>query len=147
MPVALQFPRKFKKSAMSDVDEEHSAVAAEDEGRAAEDSEELEGAEKIRVRRKAEWQQVGLWNKEGLSVEDLDARILEVATEQLKPYIPDNLADRHPMDTDLHGWKRKEVYSAHRWTALQRIDVCWLTAATARVCCVLFAISSASSSK
>ncbi len=99
---------------MSDVDEQHSAVAAEDENEAAEDSEELEGGQKIYVRRKAEWLQVGHWNKEGLSVEDIDARILEVATEQLKPYIPDNLVDRHPLNTDLHGWKRKEVYCAHK---------------------------------
>ena len=58
--------------------------------------------------------QVGLWKTESLSVEDIDARILEVATEQLKPYIPDNLADRHPLDTDLYAWKCKEVYSAHK---------------------------------
>ena len=47
-------------------------------------------------------------------MENLDACILEVDTEQLKPYIPDNLVDRHPMDTDLFGWRRKEVYSAHK---------------------------------
>ena len=99
---------------MSDLGDMHAAAATDDESEAAEDSEELEWAEKNHVRRKAEWQQVGLWNKEGLSVEDLDARILEVATEQLKPYIPVNLADHHPMDTDLYGWKRKKVYSAHK---------------------------------
>ena len=94
--------------------DEHASAAAANESQAAEESEELEGAEKIYVRRKAEWQQVGLWNKEGLSVVDLDARVLEVATEQLKPYIPENLVDRHPLDTDLFAWKRKEVYCAHK---------------------------------
>ena len=118
---------------MSDVDEQQAASAAGDECEAAEDSGELEGTEKIHVRRRAEWQQVGLWNKEGLSVEDIDARILEVATEQLKPYIPDNLVDRHPLDTDLYGWKRKEVYCAHMVDHVTRIDVCWLTAATVTV--------------
>ena len=50
MPVALQFPREFKKSAMSDVGDQHAAAAAKGESEAAEDSEELVGAETICVR-------------------------------------------------------------------------------------------------
>ena len=39
---------------------------------------------------------------------------MQVATDQLKPYIPEYFEEIKPLDTDLFGWKRKEIYVARK---------------------------------
>jgi hypothetical protein len=34
--------------------------------------------------------------------------------DQLKPYIPEYFQELKPLDTDLFGWKRKEIYVARK---------------------------------
>ena len=40
--------------------------------------------------------------------------VLQVSTDQLKPYIPEFFEELKPLDTDLFGWKRKEIYVARK---------------------------------
>ena len=75
---------------------------------------DLEGAVKIRFRRLIAWQQVARWSKTGKSEEDVQALILQAATDQLKPWIPSYKELHNRKDTDLYCWNRKETYTSLR---------------------------------
>jgi hypothetical protein len=45
---------------------------------------DLEGAEKIRFRRLIAWQQIARWTSSGKSEENVQALILQAATDQVK---------------------------------------------------------------
>jgi len=49
---------------------------------------DLEGAEKIRFRRLIAWQQIARWSSSGKSEENVQALILQEATDQVKSWIP-----------------------------------------------------------
>ena len=52
------------------------------------DDSDLEGAEKIRFRRLIAWQQIARWTKSEKTEENVQALILQAATDQVKPWIP-----------------------------------------------------------
>ena len=49
---------------------------------------DLEDAEKIRFRRLIAWQQIARWTSSGKSEENVQALILQAATNQVKSWIP-----------------------------------------------------------
>ncbi len=53
----------------------------------SEDS-DFEDAEKLRFRKRPVWKRIAQWRKEGNSEDDIQALILQSATDQLKPFIP-----------------------------------------------------------
>ncbi len=83
-------PRTFK-SAMSDEDahsDEGIEDFTEDEQSPEEDLQEA-GGEKIKFRRNVPWIRIATFGTLGKSEEKLQASVLQVATDQLKPYIPE----------------------------------------------------------
>jgi hypothetical protein len=72
------------------------------------------GGKKIKFRRNVPWIRIATFGRLGKSEEELQAMVLQVATDQLKPYIPDFFQELKPLDTDLFGWKRKEIYVARK---------------------------------
>jgi len=85
----------------------------EDEQSPDEDLPEARG-KKIKFRRNVPWVRIDTFGKIGKSEEELQASVLQVATDQLKPYIPECFEEIKPLDTDLFGWKRKEIYVARK---------------------------------
>jgi hypothetical protein len=75
---------------------------------------DLEGAVKIKFRKHFPWQQIARWSKTGKSEEDVQALILQAATDQLKPWIPSYKELHNRKDTDLYCWNRKETYTNQR---------------------------------
>jgi hypothetical protein len=64
------------------------------------------GATKIRFLQREPWTRVATFNKMGKSEEELQACILQVATHQLKPFLPEqHTGIVKTLDTDLYLWK------------------------------------------
>ncbi len=72
-------------------------------------------AVKIRFRQRAPWTRVATFNMMGKSEEELQACILQVAIDQLKPFLPEqHTGIVKTLDTDLYLWKRKDIYVARK---------------------------------
>jgi hypothetical protein len=50
----------------------------------------------------------------GTSEEELWASVLQLATDLLKPYIPEYFEEMKSLDTVIFLWKRNEIYVAHK---------------------------------
>jgi len=73
------------------------------------------GATKIRFRKREPWTRIATFNKMGKSEEELQACILQVSTDQLKPFLPEqHTGIVKTLDTDLYLWKRKDIYVARK---------------------------------
>jgi hypothetical protein len=82
---------------MSDGEEEDSlpprtpkrweALTDEEEENTEDEDSDLESALKIKFRKTIPWKQIARWNKTGTPEEDVQALILQGATDQVKPWI------------------------------------------------------------
>jgi len=97
---------------MSDKEQRVGAAPAEENGSGTEqEEEEMEGSGKIRFRQHVAWKKVGEIHQDSRSQEEIEAMMLEIARDLLKPWIPQYLESHNKNDTDLYAWKRKTFYT------------------------------------